>query len=92
MSAKRDYSLYILKCADGTYYTGIACDVSKRLQEHEQGERGAKYLQGRAPFDLVFECPAGDRSTAQKLEHRVKRLNRAAKQALTEGRLDVCSV
>ena len=84
-----DYSLYILHCADDSFYTGIARDVAARLREHAGGTRGAKYLRGRSPFELVFECEAGDRSSAQALEHRVKMLKRGSKLALIEGRLDV---
>ncbi|MFQ5610001.1 MAG: GIY-YIG nuclease family protein, partial [Woeseiaceae bacterium] len=69
-----EYSLYILHCADDTYYTGIARDVDARLAEHTTGSRGAKYLRGRTPFEVVFCAPAGDRSSALKLEHRIKGL------------------
>ena len=60
--------LYILRCADGSLYTGIASDVDARLHEHEHGRRGAKYLRGRTPFELVYTQAAGDRSAAQALE------------------------
>ncbi len=83
------YSLYILRCADGSLYTGIAIDVDSRLIEHERGIRGAKYLRGRAPFQLVFQAPAGDRSEAQSIEYRVKRLDRASKQRLVSGDLSL---
>ncbi len=85
----RPYSLYILRCADGSYYTGIACDVDARLSEHATGKRGAKYLRGRAPFELVFSGNAGSRGEAQALEYRVKKLKRAEKQALIAGRLEL---
>lgn len=81
----RTYSLYILRCADQSYYTGIAKDVPRRLQEHRNGSRGAKYLRGRSPFEIVFECPVGDRSTASRLEYRVKRLSRREKESLIAG-------
>ena len=84
-----DYSLYILHCADDTYYTGIARDVSARLEAHAGGTRGAKYLRGRSPFELVFECKAGDRSSALRLEYRIKGLSRDDKRALIDGRLDL---
>jgi putative endonuclease len=61
--------------------------VARRLEEHERGIRGAKYLRGRAPLQLVFELAAGDRAAAQRLEHRVKRLSRTAKEALVAGDL-----
>ncbi len=84
--SRDDYNLYILSCADGSLYTGIACDVPGRMAEHRSGKRGAKYLRGRSPFDLVFEYAVGDRSSAQRMEHRVKRLSRSAKLDLIEGR------
>ena len=67
-------------------YTGIARDVEQRLEAHASGKHGAKYLRGRSPFDLVFAAEVGDRSTAQKLEYRVKQLDRAAKLALINGK------
>lgn len=79
------YSLYILRCADGSLYTGIARDVAERIAAHERGGRGAKYLRGRAPLELVFEQVVGSRSAAQRLEHRVKRLRRAQKLGLVSG-------
>jgi putative endonuclease len=79
------YSLYILRCADSSLYTGIAIDVDKRLQEHQSGARGAKYLRGRAPFKLVFQQVTGDRSVASQLEHRVKQLGKTQKEALING-------
>ncbi|MDJ0910496.1 MAG: GIY-YIG nuclease family protein [Woeseiaceae bacterium] len=84
-----DYSLYILRCADGSLYTGIAIDVDSRLVEHESGRRGAKYLRGRAPFRLVFKAQVGDRSEAQRAEYRVKRLDRAEKLRLIAGELSL---
>ena len=82
-----EYSLYILRCSDDTYYTGIATDVERRVTEHESGARGAKYLRGRAPFDLVFTQAVGDRSEASRAEYRVKQLARESKQRLIDGRL-----
>lgn len=79
------YSLYMLRCADGSLYTGIAIDVAKRFDEHVRGIRGARYLRGRAPFDIVFCAAAGDRSAASRAEYRVKRLSKADKEALVAG-------
>ena len=84
-----DYSLYILRCADGSLYTGIAIDVASRLVEHEHGTRGAKYLKGRAPFQLVFNECVGSRSEAQSVEYRVKQLDRATKLRLVSGELSL---
>lgn len=77
-----DWNIYMLRCADGTYYTGIATDVSRRISEHEQGKRGAKYLRGRGPLELVYERAVGDRSIATKIEYGVKQLTRAEKEDL----------
>lgn len=86
------YKLYILRCADGSLYTGIAVDVERRLDEHRRGARGAKYLRGRLPAELVFECQAGDRASAQRLEHRMKRLSRPLKEAVVAGELRIDSI
>ena len=87
-----EFSLYILRCADGTLYTGIAVDVARRLAEHESGRRGARYSRGRGPFELVYSAVIGDRSTASKLEYRVKQLNRAQKEDLVAGRLELAAL
>jgi putative endonuclease len=79
------FSLYIVRCADDSLYTGIAADVDKRLAEHRSGPRGAKYLRGRQPLKLEFSQRVGDRTLASRLEYRVKRLSRARKEALIAG-------
>lgn len=91
-SKRDDYRLYILRCADGSLYTGIACDVRSRITEHEQGSKGAKYLRGRLPATLVFERCVGTRSAAQRIEHRVKKLSRARKLDLVAGKLTLDSL
>jgi putative endonuclease len=80
-----DFSLYIVRCADGALYTGIATDIDKRLTEHASGVRGAKFLRGRGPLELVFAEIVGDRASALRLEHRVKQLTRAQKLELVSG-------
>ena len=84
-----DYTLYILRCSDGTLYTGIACDVPGRLDEHRNGVRGAKYLRGRCPFSLVFQRAVGNRSAAQRVEHYVKKLGKQDKLDLIAGRREL---
>ncbi len=79
------YSLYIVQCADGTLYTGIASDVARRLKEHAGSPRGARYLRGRGPLELVFSEPVGSRSRAQRLEACVKKLSRVDKLGLIAG-------
>jgi len=77
------YSVYLVRCRDGSLYTGIATDVSRRLAEHEDGARGAKYLRGKGPLTLVFQQEIGDRSLASKIESRIKRLSSAEKSDVT---------
>lgn len=81
-----NWSVYLVRCADNSLYTGIATDVARRFAEHQaQGSKTARYLRGRAPLTLVFQCPAGDRSAALKLEYRIKQLPRADKLRLVAG-------
>jgi len=84
-----EFRLYIVRCADGTLYTGIATDVDRRLAEHETGRRGAKYLRGKGPLQIVFDARAGDRARASRLEYRVKRLGREQKLDLIARRLSL---
>ncbi len=77
------YSLYIVACADGTYYTGIATDVQRRVLEHNGAKgKGARYTSARRPVVLVFVAPFATRSDALKEEARIKRLSRQQKQQL----------
>ncbi len=84
-AASGDYSVYIVRCADGTLYTGISTDVARRLLEHECGKRGAKYLRGRSPLKLEYAEVIGDRSSASRAEFLVKQLDREAKEGLIAG-------
>jgi putative endonuclease len=75
------WSLYILRCADGTLYTGITNDLHRRLEQHNKGV-GAKYTRGRGPVVLAYsECHA-DRRSASKREYAVKRMSLREKRRL----------
>ncbi len=76
------YSLYILSCADGTLYTGIATDLARRLSEHNTSSRGAKYTRGRRPVAIVYVRRFRTRSTASREEARIKKLSRTEKNTL----------
>jgi putative endonuclease len=80
------YSVYMLRCADGSLYTGIATDVSRRLQEHQSSPRGAKFLRGRGPLTLEFQQAVGDRSDASRVEYLLKNLAKVDKEELVSGR------
>ena len=74
-----DYSVYLVRCRDGSLYTGITTDVARRIAEHQDGTKGAKYLRGKGPLTLVYQQEIGDRSLASKIESRIKRLASAEK-------------
>jgi len=76
------WSVYLVRCKDDSLYAGVALDVDRRLEEHREGKRGAKYLRGRAPLELVLKRELGDRSLALKVELRIKKLSRKAKENL----------
>lgn len=79
------WSVYLVRCKDDSLYAGVALDVDRRLEEHREGKRGAKYLRGRAPLELVLKRELGDRSLALKVELRIKKLSRKAKENLIEN-------
>ncbi|MDA8216019.1 MAG: GIY-YIG nuclease family protein [Dehalococcoidales bacterium] len=75
--------VYILACADGTYYTGSTNDLARRLDRHNAGE-GARYTRSRRPVRLLAAAVCPDRSAAQRMEAKVKRLPRAGKRHFVE--------
>ncbi len=78
-----DWHLYLVRCHDGSLYTGITTNVARRFAEHRENKgAGAKYLRGRAPLRLVFEKKLGSRSLALGVESKVKKLSKAKKEAL----------
>ena len=77
-----EWYLYIVRAADGSLYTGVATDVERRLAEHVEGGRGAKYLRGRAPLELVYEAHIGSRGLALKVEKQLKRLSKTKKESI----------
>lgn len=72
--------LYILRCRDGSLYTGITTDVSRRLAAHREG-KGAKYTRGRGPLELVHQETCGTHSQALRRELEIKALTRQEKLA-----------
>lgn len=76
--------LYILRCGDGTLYTGITTDVEKRLEQHRTG-KGAKYTRGRGPLELVYQETCLDHSQALKREAAIKRMSRQKKEILIKS-------
>jgi len=73
------YFVYILECSDGTLYTGIATNVERRVREHNESEKGARYTKARRPVRIVYSVRYSNRSEASKEESRIKSLPRAEK-------------
>jgi predicted GIY-YIG superfamily endonuclease len=78
------YFVYIVRCADGTLYTGYARDPEKRTLTHNAG-RGAKYTSKRRPVSLVYSEPCESRGAALKREYALKSLTRPEKESLIRG-------
>ena len=76
--------VYILRCSDGSYYTGHTDDLDKRMAEHQQG-KGSIWTRTRLPAELVWCDWAGERYEALAFERRVKNWSRAKKEALIAG-------
>lgn len=79
-----NWTVYILECADSTLYTGITTDMPRRITEHETG-KGARYTNGRGPFQLVHQELHKNRAEASKREILIKAMSRARKLALIQG-------
>ena len=75
--------VYIVRCADGTLYTGWAVDVAARIKAHNAG-RGAKYTRARRPVKLIYSEEHATRAEAMRCEHVIKQLPRARKLALSQ--------
>ena len=78
--------VYILRCGDGTLYTGVTDDVQRRLAAHRAG-KGAKYTRGRGPLELVYTQEQPDKSTALRREFQIKKLTRPQTERLISAQL-----
>lgn len=76
--------VYMLRCNDGTLYTGITTDVKRRLVEHNEGKNGAKYTKARRPVEMVYKKRCKDRSSAASKEAALRKLDRAEKELLID--------
>ncbi len=80
------WSVYVVRTRDGALYTGVTTDVARRFAEHGGGRRGARYLRGRGPLEVVYHRKLGDRHLAHRVEWRLKRRRRVEKLALVAAR------
>ena len=86
------WSLYIVRAADKSLYTGITTDVARRFSEHAgtgpgDTSKGAKALRGKRPLILEYACKIGNRSEALKIEYQVKKLSKIKKEKLITGEI-----
>jgi putative endonuclease len=76
------FYVYILKCKDATLYTGITTDLKRRIAEHNSSDLGAKYTRARRPVKLVWSKKFKTRSSAARMEYKIKQLSREEKLKL----------
>lgn len=85
------YFVYLLRCGDGTLYTGCTNDLRRRLAVHNAG-KGAKYTRSRLPVSLVYWESLPDKSSALRRESAIKRLSRAQKLSLIQSMEPLCKI
>ena len=86
----RPFFAYMLRCVDGSYYTGSTDELEKRIAEHQHGE-GCEWTRRRLPVEFVWRQEFPSREEAREAEHQIKRWSRAKKEALIAGRFDIIS-
>jgi putative endonuclease len=87
MTSDTLWVLYVLQCSDGTFYTGITNDISKRLVAHNSG-RGAKYTRSRLPCELIAKSSLYSRSICAKAEYKFKKISRQKKEFFVSKGID----
>ena len=80
--------VYILRCSDGSYYTGRTTDIQKRIGEHATGQ-ASQWTRRRLPIELVFQQEMPDENTAFQAERQIKSWSKAKKEALITGNFDL---
>ena len=77
------WTVYLARCSDGSFYTGITTDPQRRVAEHN-ARKGAAYTRARLPIALVYAEPAANRAAALRREHAIRQLSRGEKEKLVE--------
>jgi putative endonuclease len=80
------WTVYIIRCDDGSLYTGVTTQLDRRFREHGGRSRGAKYFNGREPIEVVYREEGHSRSSACRREAEIKKLSRAEKLRLLRGK------
>ncbi len=84
ISVIKEWYVYIMECSDGSYYTGVTTDVDRRLHEHNNTSKGAKYTRCRRPVKLIYFEKTDSRQNACKREYAIKRMKTVAKKNLAQ--------
>lgn len=84
----QNWTIYILRCGDGSLYTGITTDIERRLHEHNHSNRAAKYTRVRRPLTLAYQESASSRAAACRREWEIKQLSAAQKRRLISAQLN----
>ena len=79
------YYVYIVRCNDDTLYAGITTDLERRIDEHNNSPKGAKYTRNRRPVTLVYSEACENKSAASKQEYVIKKLTKVQKEKLIAG-------
>jgi putative endonuclease len=82
------YYVYILKCSDKTYYTGVASSLTSRFHEHQKGKHKDSYTYKRRPLELVFYCEFTNIEMAIEKEKQIKKWSKVKKEALINGEFE----
>jgi putative endonuclease len=80
-----EWTVYIIRCDDGSLYTGVTTDLERRLDEHRGSQRGARYFNGRRPVRIEYREAGHTRSSACRREAAIRKLGRAGKLRLIAG-------
>lgn len=81
---EKKWYVYMVECADGTLYSGVTTDVERRIKEHNDSPKGAKYTRAKRPVVLVYTERCENRSGATKREYALKQLSREEKLKLVQ--------
>jgi len=82
------YNVYILRCRDKTYYTGITSDLWERVEQYQSGKYNNSYTSSRRPIELVYYCEFTEPELAIEFEKRIKKWSQAKKEALINGEFE----
>jgi len=90
-ASPKSWYLYMIRCKDNSLYTGITLDIQRRYQEHQDSNglgKGAKFLRGKGPLELVYGCCVPTHSAALKLEFKIKKMGKANKESMIASSLN----